>query len=353
MLKRLCAVLFSLLLVGSGMVSAQEAGVPVPDLTGMTVPVAAAVLNSNGLSLGAEMNEGWTPESGMEQNRVKGQSLPAGQSAAPGSVVDVTVLRSPNVILIYDDNDFTLVNQTGAQLTLAGLSFNALDGASASLAATRWANILRVNQCVQVWSVGRNGSKGMDECDTIQNWLVTTNPGEHFWTGEGGTTRFNVTQNGVERVSCPVANPGRCEFYVSGGASADTTQYIYFAYTPEHLAVINQSADQWMSLANFNVFNNYGPAKHAPVPLGDPTLYVNKNPVARFGLLAPGQCTLFTNSNPEANQPPQPCTVVANLAVDPNLIFWGAAFDMTSSDGASYSCPAATADKLTICVMPR
>ncbi len=337
-----------------GAVFAQDSSVTVPDLTGLSVPAAAALLNKNGLALGAENNQSWTADSGVQQNQIKGQSVTGGQSAAPGSKVDVTVLRSSNAALIYDDNDLSLVNKTGADLNLAGINFNSLDGNPASLAGTRWAASLRDTQCVQVWSVHRNGPKGEPDCTAIQNWLATTNPGEHFWTGEGGTTHFAITQNGVQRADCPVANPGRCEFYLAGGTSSDATAYIYFAYTPDRLAIINQSTDQWMVLSGFNVYNNHAPAKNAPVPVGDPSIFNILNKVAQVGQLAPGQCILFTNSDPGVTQPPQPCDEIAWLGVEPKVTFWGAPFDLTSSsDGQKRTCPAATDGRLTICVMPR
>jgi hypothetical protein len=337
---------------------AQEAMVVVPDVTGLSVPAAAALLNKSGLALGAEISEGWTAESGLEQNRISAQSIPGGQSITAGAVVDVTVLRSPNALLIYDDNDLTLVNHTGGQLDLTGIAFRALDGAGASFAATRWSSSLRPNQCVQVWSVGRNGPKGLDECAAIQNWLVTTNAGEHFWTGAGGTTRFSLSQHGVERAVCPVANPGRCEFYLSGGsAGADVTEFVYFAYTVDRLAVINTSTDQWMGLAGFNVYN-YNPAIAIPgagVHLGDRSLYTDfLMPVASVTRLAPGQCVFFTNSAPERETPPQPCDVIARLDIGASVIFWAAAFEMDSQvDDQRRSCPAAAEGRLTICVMPR
>lgn len=353
MTRRHVLSILILLFAFSHVLHAQDA-VPVPDLTGLSVPEAAAALNRIGLALGVETGAAWTAESGLEQNRIQAQSIPAGQTAAPAAAVDITVLRSPNVILIYDDNDLTLVNKTGAPLDLAGLFFNTLDGASAGMAAARWAPSLRDQQCTQVWSIGRNGPKGLDECSTVQNWLVTTSGGEHFWTGAGGTTRFAVTQNGIQRMVCPVANPGRCEFYLSGGSGGETTEYVYFAYTSERLAVINQSADRWMVLAGFTVYNNFVPQTGLPVTLADPSLYGgNVNPVARLGQLAPGQCILFTNSAPDSATPPQPCDIIARLDISPQLIFWGAAFDMDSQSGRRHSCPAATAGRLTICVMPR
>jgi len=336
----------------SGQVGAQDS-VQVPDLTDMNVPQAAAALNRVGLALGNETGEAWTAESGLEQNRIKTQSVAAGQTAASGSAIDVTVLRSPNVVLVYDDNDLTLVNKTGGDLDLSGIIFNTLDGNPAQFAASRWAGSVRNSQCMQLWSIGRNGSKGLDECSTIQNWLVTKNGAEHFWTGAGSSTHFAVTQNGIQRGQCAVANPGRCEFYIPSGASADVTDYIYFAYSTHNVAIINQSADRWMTLSGFIIYNNFAPQKGLTIPLGDMTLYSVKNPVARAGQLAPGQCVLFTDGTPDGNTPPQPCDVVARLDISPTLIFWGAAFDMQSSDGQKHTCPAATADKLTLCVMPR
>lgn len=335
--------------------AAAQDNVTVPDLTGLSVPAAAAALNNAGLALGAENNQGWTADSGLEQNRIQSQSVAAGSTVAPGTAVDITVLRSPNVVLLYDDNDFTLVNNTGGDINLTGLVFNALDGTSATLAGSRWSDFLRAGQCVQVWSVGRNGPKGLDECPLIQNWLVTTNAGEHFWTGAGGTTRFNVTQNGVERAQCAVTNPGRCEFYLAAASAGDSTPFVYFAYTADRLAIINRSTDQWMALAGFTLFNNFGATPGAPIPVGDASLYGQSNisPIARLGQLAPGQCVLFTSGVIEAAAPPQECTIIAQLAVDPSLIFWGAAFEMQSSDGERRSCPVATVDKLTVCIMPR
>ncbi len=333
---------------------AQES-VIVPDLTGLSVPEATAALNRVGLALGAQTGELWSAESGLEQNRIQAQTVAPGTSVAAGSAVDVTVLRTPNVVLIYDDNDLTLVNQSGTQLPLQGLTFIAQDGNGASFNAARWSGAVRADQCTQIWSIGRNGPKGIDECRLIQNWLVTTNGSEHFWTGAGGTTQFTVIQNGIEMASCAVANPGRCEFYVSvGGAGDGVTEYVYFAYTPEVLAIINTSQDRWMPIESLVIRNNYVTPLGAPVPVGDPSLFGNPQTVANIRRLAPNQCLLFTNSTPDAQNPPQPCDVVARLDVGTNLIFWGADFPVESiTDDQERSCPAATPGKLTLCILPR
>ncbi len=349
MIRKLLCVLMGLIVVSSA--AAQDAAVP--DLAGLSVPEAAAALNRVGLRLGAENNQGWTAESGLPQNSISGQSIPAGQAAAPGTAVDVDVLRSPNTLLIYDDNDLTLVNNTGGTLGLGGVTFRALDGSGASFSAGRWGGGLTAGDCGQVWSVGRGSGKDLPECGSVQ-WMTTNNPGEHFWTGAGGTTQFGVFQDGLQRGTCAVANPGRCEFYLSGGASGDATEYVYFAYRLENLAIINTSSSQWMVLDGFAVTNNYVPPFGASVNVSDPTLYgAGVNPVADIRRLAPGQCVLFTNSSPGSDQPPQPCDVIAQLNVGDTVKFWGADFGIGSSDGIARSCPAAAAGKLTLCIMPR
>jgi hypothetical protein len=325
----------------------------VPDLTGLSVPEAAAALNRVGLALGVQTGELWTAESGLEQNRIRAQSAEPGTSLTPGSPVDVTVLRTPNVILIYDDNDLTLVNQTGGELNLGNIMF--ITGNGASFSATRWSGSLRSNQCTQIWSIGRNGPKGMDECSLIQNWLVTTNTAEHFWTGAGGAAQFTALVNGAEAATCPVANPGRCEFFVSTGEVGDgVTEYVYFAYTPDRLAIINPSENHWMPIGELIVRNNAPTQQGAPVSVGDPSLFGNPQTVANIRSLAPGQCLFFTNGSPDAQTPPQPCDVIAQLDLVPNVIFWSAAFPVESiTDDKERSCPAATPGKLTLCVIPR
>jgi len=347
-------VCFSILIFTFPLLAQDNAAVP--DIAGLTLPEAAAALNKVGLAVGAETVERWTAESGREQNTINAQSIAPGTSAAPGTAVDITVLRTPNALLIYDDNDLTLVNQTGNALNLNNIRFEALDGSGTSFAASRWGDSLRVNQCVQVWSVGRNGPKGLDECSTIQNWLVTTNGGEHFWTGAGGTTQFAVIQNDVQRAVCMVGNPGRCEMFLTVGnvVASETTDYVYFAYLPDRLAIINTSTDKWMPIGSLVVRNNAVQPFGALVNVGDAELFGNPQIVGRIGRLAPGQCLLFTNSSSEAQTPPQPCDVIAKLDIGPSVIFWAANFPVESvTDEGERTCPAAVSDRLTLCIMPR
>ncbi len=356
--KKACSIIITIfiaLLIFALPLFAQD-NVAVPDITGLSLPEASAALNKVGLAVGTETIERWTAESGLEQNTITAQSIAPGTSTAPGTDVEITILRTPNALLIYDDNDLTLVNQTGNALNLRNIRFVALDGSEASFAANRWGDSLRPDQCAQVWSVGRNGSKGLDECSVIQNWLVTNDNGEHFWTGAGGTTQFAVMQNDIQRAVCTVGNPGRCEMFLGVGnlLASETADYVYFAYLVDRLAIINTSTDKWMPIGNLVVRNNAVQPFGAVVNVGDAGLFGNPETVGRIGRLAPGQCLLFTNSSDEAQTPPQPCDVIAKLDVGPSVIFWSADFPIESiTEEGERSCPAAVPDRLTLCIMPR
>jgi hypothetical protein len=314
------------------------------------------------LVLGAQTNAGWSEASGLPQNTISAQSVPADQPVAPGTSVDVTVLRSNNVALIYDENDLTLVNGANAPIDFNGLVFGVAEGASpAAFAATRWAGSLPAGGCTQVWSVLRSVPKDVEGCARVNNWLTTNNTAEHFWTALNGVVQFNLVQNGVQRAVCPAApagaQPMRCDVYLPIGATVEVTPYIYFAYTPERLIIYNRSQDKWMPLRDTAILNNNPnlTSLGQQINLTDPTLVVPINPVANLLQLAPNQCLLFTNNvSPELPNLPEPCEVVGQGNIDPSLIFWGANFDINSvTDGLRRTCQAATPGRLTICVMPR
>lgn len=340
------AILTMLLFVQA--VLAQET-VTVPDITGMSAPAAAALLNDAGLRLGTETAVGWTAESGLEPNTISQQSLAPGQSAARGSAVDVTVLRAPNVAMIYDDNDITLANLNAGTLSLGNITFNAVDGsqATAFTAGRVPASQIDTGECAQVWSVGRVEPKRLPECTGSIFWLTTNNRTEHFWTGANSTTQFAVYQDGIQRAVCTVANPGSCTFYLSGGGSSEVTEYVYFAYTRDKFILYNQSPDQFMPLPGLQIFD----ARGSGYPITTPGAYGDAV-IADVTRLAPGQCIHILN-NAEGG-PPQPCNVVAEASVNLDYIFWYEAFTMTSlTDGEQRTCPGATEGRLTLCILPR
>lgn len=341
---------------------AQSEDVVVPDLTGLNVPQAAAELNRTGLALGQQISEGWTEASGLSQNVIGGQSVDSGMAVPRGTAIDITVFRTPNVILIYDDNDLTFINQTGASLDLTGFQFQADTGESFN--ASQWRGGIDSGDCGQIWSISRGNPKSLPECDSIF-WVVLPNrPETHFWTQLTGVSQFGVIQDGVVRQTCVAAPansqdaPLRCEFFVSSDAVADDTiDFLYFSYTTEALALINRSDSQWMPTNQSTILNN-NPALSIPgvlVRFDDPTILPPESLVG-FGdtaQLAPQQCLLLRVAGADTPSP-EDCDVVAQNNLSSELAFWLADFQIQSSSiNSQHTCPAATEGRLTICIMPR
>lgn len=362
MLAWLLALTWLLVLAPPALLAQEGGQTPVPDLTGLSVPAAAARLNEVGLALGQQTDEPWTEAAGQPANTILIQTVLPGQMAEAGSAVGVTVLRSPNVLLLYDADSITLVNQAGAALELGGLTFTALDGATAaSFPATNWLSGLTAGDCTQLWAVRRSGPSRPAECAGVARWLSTVNPASHFWTESNAVTRFSVSNGGVERAVCEAARRDagqqRCAFFLPvSAAESDVAEYLYLAYTTDRLVILNQTEDQWMALGG-TAFYNFNPNSMVPgaeIHPDDAGLYQVLNAAAAIDRLAPGQCLLFTNNDPAADAPPQPCTPIARLDINPDLIFWAADFELSgTTDNQRRSCPAAIPDQLTLCIMPR
>lgn len=330
----------------------QTETVVVPDLTGLTEPVATAVLNRSGLALGRVGVELWNASSPAAINTIGSQSVAAGTEVEAGTAVDVTILRQPNALVIFDDNDLTLVNNTGVDISLEGIRFTSLDGNTpATFLASEWGDTLRANQCMQMWSVQRRTPKGVPECNLIQRNRSILDRSMHFWTGSNGATQFSVSQNADQRAVCNIA-AGRCEFYLEGGDNVGNVRFVYFAYTTDALIVMNRSEDLWLRMGRLTVTNKHASPQGIPFELGQASNYGNPEIVGRFNRLAPQQCILFTTA-PNAELPEE-CDVIFTATVSPDTNFWGAAFDVDSmTDELPHSCPAATPNRLTICIMPR
>ncbi|MBZ0293235.1 MAG: PASTA domain-containing protein [Anaerolineae bacterium] len=352
---RATTIIMCVLILVVQAVQGQET-VTVPDVRGLTVPAAAAALNRVGIGIGREIIQPWNTESELAQNTISTQSIAPDTQVEAGTVIDLTILRSPNTLLLYDDNDLTLVNQTNGVIDLTGITFQASDGNQAAFDASAWGNRLRRGRCAQIWSVHRGGPKALDECRAIEHWHTTTNSDEHFWTAEDGTSQFALTQNGIERGVCLVANPGRCELYLTtlGENSEVTTDHIYIAYTQDRLAILNNTDDRWMPLNGLELRNNAVEPRGAVIAPADSSIYAELNPVADLQRLAPGQCILFTDSSADTQTSPIPCEVIAHLQVGSSVRFWAADFPVVSAtDSLDHTCPAATSEGITLCIMPR
>ncbi|MDQ7035283.1 MAG: hypothetical protein Q9P01_10755, partial [Anaerolineae bacterium] len=279
--------------------------------------------------------------------------------------IDVSVLRAANVRLIYDDNDITFINLTPDPMNINGITLTSSDGTATSYNANQISGNLDGAECLQLWSITRGNPKDVAGCRSIL-WRTTNNTAFHFWTQVNGVNRFIVSEGGIQRAECEAAAPNTqdspltCEFYIAGGSSGgnDSTPYIYLAYTTNAIAFINNSLNQWMMTDQTTLLNNNPAlnATNAPLMFGDVNLLREEFRVGlgRITQLAPGQCIMYTLEGVDVTAPPQPCNVVAQRALQPNIAFWVAPFGVRSaSDGRERTCPAALPNRLTLCIVPR
>ena len=361
-MKRILLLILLSFTLGMGLVvTAQDSNVVVPDVTGLNAPQAAAVLNQAGLALGNIANAEWDASAAVPSNTVGVQTPAAGDSVASGTAIDITMLRETNVRLIYDNNDITMINDSGVRLNLENLRFLTLESSvEARFRARRWAGQLRSGQCTQLWSVSRNGPKGMDECNFIQNWMTTNNPADHFWTAANGVQTFYIEDDGEELAVCQAAppnsqdNPSSCSFYVAATGQNPVAQFVHLTYTTDQLVLYNSTDDAFMRGNKTHIIN----ANPNRATLGDRFLladtdvFGDPDTVANIRRLAPNQCLVYTSSA-ATDPPPEDCDVIATLELAPEQLFWSFDFQVQGIDGKQRKCNAATPDKRTICLMPR
>jgi hypothetical protein len=257
--KKHLLILFSLFVISTSIAQEITPVPAVPDLTGMTVPDAAAVLNRLGLRLGDRQVIEW--DRSQPENTITAQSPDAGIPITPGMSVAVTVMHPFNIRLIYDDNDFTLINQSGQVINISPVTFQTLNG-NRQFAARRWnrVNELTSRECVQLWSVARTAGKNITGCRAIQQWLTTNNRGEHFWM----SGQFRVLQEGIERGICQSASTPdtvhECSLYLAPGKIAeDTTEYLYFTYNTDQFLIANHSKSRWLLAAEIRIGDGFTP----------------------------------------------------------------------------------------------
>ncbi|MBK8137181.1 MAG: PASTA domain-containing protein [Anaerolineae bacterium] len=340
-----------LLLIAYSSGFAQTESPPVPDVTGMTLPEAAATLNRLGFTLGEIVDVPYDSAGDDRTNKIARQMPDAGQDAEPGSSVNVAVLRTANARLTYDDNDLTLINMSAGVLDLSRIEFfSVLPDRSVSFSANGWGTVLDEGDCGQIWSIGRVASKSIDGCAAIK-WLTTANTARHFWTTAAGVTEFEVQQDGSVRATCNSAGantqdaPLSCDLVLGADYLREHTGYIYLAYTVDSLIIHNQTTDRWMDVSL--VVIHLGGA----VVANPADEQISVKAASQFPWLAPGQCLLISQSDdPSA---PEPCDAVGSQTVEAADAFWKGAFQVSGRDGMPRACDAAKEGELTICIVPR
>ncbi len=311
----------------------------VPDLTGLGVPSASATLNAAGLRLGDI-----TPaESGGAVNSIIAQNPAAGSATRAGETVSVTVVRPPNVRLIYDGNDITLLNMTDAELSLQRVRFSA---AAATFDAARFGRFaLASRYCFQAWSdPTRTAHKDVPGCTSIRTFLNTLSTDEYFWNAAG--TPFTVVQDGLVRAQCPPAelldSTLTCEVFVT---EDDLSPSILFEYTQDWLLVVNPADARWLPLDRLRIAAP-GVDPSDAARLDDRSQYTPLAAAADPTLLAPGQCTFYSGGSLPDDIA---CTVTARADVG---AFWLNGFAPQDYAG-TVQCPPPIADRVSLCLLGR
>ena len=354
-------VTLTLILFISPAVRAQPPGQPaaavsIPNIAGLTPPQAAAALNAARLQIGSLSPV--TASASLPPGTVAGQLPAAGSTVSTGTVVDLVVAYAPNIRLIYDNNDLTIINIGALPIDVRTLNLQASDAVPVSFDGQRWGRQIEPTDCVQVWSTRRTRPKSLAECRHIEAWLSTTDTNQHVWKESAGVTRFIVRQNGIARGECPAAGPGSgespllCELYLEQEQPTPIWPFIYFAYTPETLIVHNTSGDSWMRL-NIAVT----PASGGAISLNDLALYkavdglvVSTTNDGRSVIrqLAPGQCVRFRPISAPVGPLPEPCLMFADALVE-GVPFWNARFTIEDNSGDKHVCEAAVPNTVTTC----
>jgi hypothetical protein len=342
--------------VGSAQPLEQTASaVSIPNLAGLTPPQAAAALNAARLQLGSQSSA--TATAPQLPGTITGQIPAAGSTISPGAAVDVVIAYAPNIRLIYDNNDLTIINIGAQPLDVRTIDLQASDAVPVSFDGQRWGRQVEPTDCVQVWSTRRTQPKSLAECRRIEAWLSTTDPSQHVWKESAGVQHFVVRQDGVARGECPAAgagtrgNPLVCEIYLEQAQPAPVWPFIYLAYTRDTLVVHNTSGDRWMRL-NATVT----PASGGMFSFNDISLYRaidglvvnNGNDGSVLRQLAPSQCVRFRPANAPISTLPEPCLIFADALID-GVPFWHTPFTIEDSSGDKHVCGAAMPDVVTTC----
>jgi hypothetical protein len=315
-----------------------------PDLTGLTAPQAHALLFEHGLVLDPLIVASSSGE-GVE-NTIIDQSLAPGESYSIGAVISVTVLRQPNIRLVWNiedhnNNSFTLVNLADYEINIEHLLFETADG-SRRFQSALWPNFLRVEQCVQLWTYQEElGSRvGVDDCRILQGGgiLPVLNEVQQFWRSEGS---FYVVQEGLRRGECQIA-AGICELWISPSAiTEEFSPNVFLIYNQNQLIIHNRSSKQWLPLNQIAINDS--------AVLSDEREWDS----LRFGqdmpFLAPNHCVRFGSAS-------SPLTDCVEVAVrETTELFWRESFTVHSlrNSDISKTCPAALGDEATICLLLR
>jgi hypothetical protein len=126
----------------------------------------------------------------------------------PTPIPPTTAPAQPaNVLFIWDDVSFTVVNRDNRGLSFANIIFRSSDG---SFDARAWGSSLPSGYCLRLRDATVGQRQPPAECGGHIYSLLEIGASAIFWRSADS---FDVLQNGQVIVTCPVA-AGRCEVFV-------------------------------------------------------------------------------------------------------------------------------------------
>ncbi len=122
-----------------------------------------------------------------------------------------------DVMLIYDDSSFTLINRSGDTIDVSGITFvqTKTDGSQLSFRSDQWTNgtrpvwSLTAGDCFQLWQLNQPELPVPEDCVLRHAWRAVAAP-RWFWLSDAAGAAFEVRRDADVLATCPV-DAGLCQ----------------------------------------------------------------------------------------------------------------------------------------------
>ncbi len=255
-----------------------------------------------------------------------------------------------NLLLLYDEARFSIVNVSEEEVSLLGLAFvsgNPPDAVS-RFEAYSWTNettSLGPGECVQLVFGLERGPARPSACNRLLSWRATRQIDFAFWlVGLGEDGSFRVFQGSRLLAECE-SGVGSCPVDALPDPPTVLVGNLMLYYTPETLVIFNDAANTEPPLKGLVIV----PSGGEPLDLSDvewETILLSWNSET----LASGQCLMIYQGDTPSGEPAMRCEVVAHAGLE--TAFWRSRFEVVGSVlGRTGLCAAARADVASLCVV--
>lgn len=261
--------------------------------------------------------------------------------------------QDPNLLLLYDEARFTVVNTGAETISLTGLAFvgRRVGVSVPRFEAASWqahARSLAPGECVQLIYQSQAGAVRPLECSQLRAWRFTRLSDHHFWAlSTDETAQFRVFQGSGLRGACPVG-VGQCAVYVDPNPPIVRVSNLILYYTADLMVIFNATANTAPPLEGM-----------ALLPSGeDVPLLMEEMPwePALGGwdgeTIGAGQCAVLHSAGALPEHVPMRCEVVAQAGLE--MMPWRGSFSVLGSVlGRTSACPAVHPELGTVCIVPQ